>query len=74
MISSIQLREIFKVLKRLECKAYRSIKKFYEIEDRFLKALLKNQGQKYGRKYKLAQSEMEEAISLYDDFCILTQY
>lgn len=68
------IREIFKVLKKLENKAYKEIKKFYEIEDRFLKALLKKQGQKYGRKYKLVQSEMEEAISLYDDFWILTQW
>lgn len=68
------VREIFKVLKCLENKAYKGIKEVYKIKDRYHKALLKKQGQKYGRKYKSALREMEEAIALYDDFMILTQW
>lgn len=68
------IREIFKVLHRLESKAYKSIKEVYKVEDEYLKALLKSQGQKYGRKYKSALKEMGEKIALYDDFCILIQW
>lgn len=67
-------REISKVLKWLENKVYKEIKNVDEIREKYHKALLKKQGQKYGKKYKSSQVEMKEAIDLYDNFKILTEW
>lgn len=68
------VREIFRVLKRLENKAYKKIKDVDKITDRYLKALLKKEGRKYGKKYLKALKEMAESIDLYEDMRLLTQW
>lgn len=68
------IREIFRVLKRLENKAYKKIKKVDKITDKYLKALLKKKGREYGKKYHLALKEMAESIDLYDDIRVLSQW
>ena len=68
------VREIFRVLKRLENKAYKKIKEVDKITDRYLKALLKKEGRKYGKKYFKALEEMAESIDLYENMRVLTQW
>ncbi len=68
------IREILKVLKYLERRAYVKIKQLYELEDKYIKSLLKNQGRTYGKKYKAALCEVKEAIDGYDNLWILTQW
>lgn len=68
------VRELFRVLTRLENKAYKKIKEVDKITDKYLKALLKKKGREYGKKYHLALKEMEESIDLSDDIRVLIQW